>query len=44
MGDLSSKTAVVTGANVGIGYETARALLTAGAKVYIVRTRCLERR
>lgn len=31
--DLSDRTAIVTGANTGIGYETARALATAGARV-----------
>ena len=33
--DLSGKTAVVTGAASGIGVETARALLTAGARVLL---------
>ncbi|AZI43544.1 SDR family NAD(P)-dependent oxidoreductase [Deinococcus psychrotolerans] len=33
--DLSGKTAVVTGAASGIGTETARALLTAGARVLL---------
>src|SRR5258708_1825116 len=33
--DLSGKTALVTGANAGIGYETARALATAGAAVVV---------
>jgi WW domain-containing oxidoreductase len=33
--DLSGRTAVVTGANSGIGYETARALAGAGARVIL---------
>jgi NAD(P)-dependent dehydrogenase (short-subunit alcohol dehydrogenase family) len=33
--DLSGKTALVTGANAGIGYETARALASAGATVVV---------
>lgn len=33
--DLSGKTAIVTGANTGIGYEIAKALNTAGANVII---------
>jgi hypothetical protein len=33
--DLSGKTALVTGANSGIGYETARALASAGAAVVV---------
>jgi NAD(P)-dependent dehydrogenase (short-subunit alcohol dehydrogenase family) len=33
--DLSGKTIVITGASVGIGYETARALLSAHAEVII---------
>lgn len=33
--DLSGKTAIVTGANTGIGYETAKALYEAGADVII---------
>lgn len=35
MPDLSGKTAIVTGANTGIGYEIARALYVAGADVTI---------
>lgn len=33
--DLTGKTAIVTGANTGIGYETAKALYEAGANVTI---------
>jgi NAD(P)-dependent dehydrogenase (short-subunit alcohol dehydrogenase family) len=33
--NLSGKTALVTGANAGIGYETARALASAGASVVL---------
>lgn len=33
--DLTGKTAVVTGGNTGIGFETARALASAGARVII---------
>lgn len=33
--DLTGKTALVTGANTGIGYETAKALYEAGARVII---------
>lgn len=40
--DLSGKTAIVTGANTGIGYETAKALYVAGADV-IVAARDLQR-
>ena len=32
---LPGKTALVTGANAGIGYETARALASAGATVVV---------
>lgn len=35
MPDLSGKTAIVTGANSGLGYETARALVAKGAQVII---------
>jgi len=35
MPDLSGKTAIVTGANTGIGYETAKALYEKGANVII---------
>jgi NAD(P)-dependent dehydrogenase (short-subunit alcohol dehydrogenase family) len=37
--DLSGKTALVTGANAGIGYETARALACAGATVVVAARR-----
>jgi NAD(P)-dependent dehydrogenase (short-subunit alcohol dehydrogenase family) len=37
--DLSGKTALVTGANADIGYETARALAGAGAAVVVVARR-----
>jgi NAD(P)-dependent dehydrogenase (short-subunit alcohol dehydrogenase family) len=37
--DLSGKTALVTGANAGIGYETARALANAGASVVVAARR-----
>jgi NAD(P)-dependent dehydrogenase (short-subunit alcohol dehydrogenase family) len=37
--DLSGKTALVTGANSGIGYETARALAGAGAAVAVAARR-----
>ena len=37
--DLSGKTALVTGANAGIGYETARALASAGAAVVVAARR-----
>ena len=33
--DLSGKVAVVTGANTGIGYETAKALAEMGAHIFI---------
>lgn len=33
--DLSGRTAIVTGANTGIGFETARALAAAGARVIL---------
>ena len=33
--DLSGKIMIVTGANTGIGYETAKALLVKNAKVYL---------
>jgi WW domain-containing oxidoreductase len=33
--DLSAKVAIVTGANTGIGFETARALASAGARVLL---------
>ncbi|HET7722913.1 MAG TPA: SDR family NAD(P)-dependent oxidoreductase, partial [Acidimicrobiales bacterium] len=35
MGDLSGRTAVVTGANSGLGLESARALAAAGARVLL---------
>jgi NAD(P)-dependent dehydrogenase (short-subunit alcohol dehydrogenase family) len=37
--DLSGRTALVTGANAGIGYETARALAGAGAAVVVAARR-----
>ena len=37
--DLSGKTALVTGANSGIGHETARALASAGAAVVVAARR-----
>jgi NAD(P)-dependent dehydrogenase (short-subunit alcohol dehydrogenase family) len=33
--DLSGKTAIVTGGNSGIGFETARVLAGAGARVIV---------
>ena len=33
--DLSSKVAIVTGGNTGIGYETAKALAEMGAHTFI---------
>ena len=33
--DLSGKVAIVTGANTGIGYETAKALVGMGARTVI---------
>jgi len=38
-GDLSGKTVLVTGANAGVGYETARALASAGASVVVAARR-----
>jgi len=40
--DLSGKVMIVTGANTGVGYETAKALLLHNAKVYIA-ARSLEK-
>ena len=40
--DLSSKVAIVTGSNTGIGYETAKALAVMGAHT-IIACRSLER-
>ncbi|UKT65023.1 oxidoreductase [Pedobacter mucosus] len=40
--DLTGKTAIVTGANTGLGYETALALFEAGAKV-ILACRTIEK-
>lgn len=37
--DLSGRTALVPGANAGIGYETARALADAGAEVAVAARR-----
>ena len=37
--DLSGRTALVTGANAGIGYETGRALADAGAEVVVAARR-----
>jgi NAD(P)-dependent dehydrogenase (short-subunit alcohol dehydrogenase family) len=42
MGDLSDKTAVVTGANSGLGYEAAKAFATHGANV-VLACRNVER-
>ena len=40
--DLSGKVAIVTGANTGIGYETAKALARLGAHI-IIACRTKER-
>ena len=40
--DLSSKVAIVTGGNTGIGYETAKALAVMGAHT-IIACRSLEK-
>ena len=42
IGDLTDKVAIVTGANSGIGYETAKALADKGAQV-IMACRSVEK-